>query len=339
MGHVFRVVGRLKRLIAAALPTVGGRRRRRFAPSRPIVRLMAGGAALTFLVVGTTALILSNLRHHTVAESQQQLMATATVVAQLASRDFQALDLLEANLIEQMESAAIVSDELYASAMSGHDVHLMLRDKINDFPCLEAVTLIGVDGKLINSSQTWPVPPDDVAATSYFKTLKANPQMTTTLSEPVFDRSSGGWRIYLARKFIGSNGEFIGLVVGAIRLQYFEEFYQTLTRGPDDSVGLFNSDGLMLAHYPHNEAVIGKPFVNRPFHDKVLSSSEQGLAQTTVGFDGRQRLVAQGDQRTDVAGGDLRGDVDAIERDGAEAARRPRTVAGRRRDVRCRRIA
>jgi len=50
------------------------------------------------------------------------------------ARDFQSIDLIEANLIEYMETLAIVSDELYARAMVGRGIHLMLKDKISGFP-------------------------------------------------------------------------------------------------------------------------------------------------------------------------------------------------------------
>jgi hypothetical protein len=80
--------------------------------------------AMSQPLVGVIALILSNLRHHAIEQSKQQLMATATVLARQAARDFQSIDLIEANLIEYMETLAIVSDELYARAMVGRGIHL-----------------------------------------------------------------------------------------------------------------------------------------------------------------------------------------------------------------------
>ena len=150
---------------------------RRTASTRPIVVLVLCGAFLIALVVGVIALILSNLRHHAIEQSKQQLMATATVLARQAARDFQSIDLIEANLIEYMETLAIVSDELYARAMVGRGIHLMLKDKIGGFPHIGAVMLIGADGRLINSSQAWPTPPLNFAGQDYFEALKASPRL------------------------------------------------------------------------------------------------------------------------------------------------------------------
>ena len=253
---------------------------------------MVLGVSLILLIVGTTALILSNLRQRAILESEQQLLGSANVLSKLAGRDFQAFDLVETNLIEQMEAAAIVSRDLFDFSMAGHDTHSLLREKNSGFPGLDELMLIGADGKLINTSRDWPVRQLDVSDQNYFKALKAKPQLSSLLSEPVFDPQTGHWTIYLSRKFIGPNGEFLGLVTAAIRTEYLEEFYQTLTRGPSDSIALFRDDGLLLARYPHQELAIGRWFPNSAIAKTILASSAPTLARETGAIDGAERLLA-----------------------------------------------
>ena len=137
---------------------------RRNASTRPVVVLMLCGAFLIALVVGTIALILSNLRHHAIAESKQQLLATATVLAKQAARDFQAVELVEANLIEQMETLAIVSRRGLCPR-HGRPRHPPDAGREDQrLPDIEAVMLVGADGKLINSSLAWPKSSVDVGA-------------------------------------------------------------------------------------------------------------------------------------------------------------------------------
>ena len=260
---------------------------RRTASTRPIVVLVLCGAFLIALVVGVIALILSNLRHHAIEQSKQQLMATATVLARQAARDFQSIDLIEANLIEYMETLAIVSDELYARAMVGRGIHLMLRDKISGFPHIGAVMLIGADGALINSSQAWPTPSLNFAGQDYFEAMKASPRLSSMLGEPTRDRQTGVWTISFARKFRGSNGEFLGLVVGTVASQYFEESYATLARGTDESIALFRDDGVMLARYPHIDSLIGKSLVRN------LADGSSGVAGPREVVDDSERLRAE----------------------------------------------
>ncbi|MDP9083393.1 MAG: EAL domain-containing protein [Pseudomonadota bacterium] len=274
-------------LEGAACPT------RRAASTRPIVVLVLCGAFLIALVVCVIALILSNLRHQAIEQSKQQLLATATVLARQAARDFQSIDLIEANLIEYMETLAIVSDELYARAMVGRGIHLMLKDKISGFPHIGAVMLVGADGELINSSQVWPTPPLNFVGQDYFEALKANPRSSSMLGSPMRDRQTGAWTINFARKFRGSNGEFLGLVVCTVASQYFEDSFRTLARGPDESTALLRDDGTMLARYPHIDAIIGKSFV-RSLPDGTMQQSDSGVAQQQRDVaDDSERLIAE----------------------------------------------
>jgi len=265
---------------------------RRTASTRPIAVFVLCGAFLIALVIGVIALILSNLRHHAIEQSKQQLMATATVLVRQAARDFQSIDLIEANLIEYMETLAIVSDELYARAMVGRGIHLMLKDKISGFPHIGAVMLIGADGKLINSSQAWPTPPLNFAGHDFFEALKNSPRLGSMLGEPTRDPHTGVWTIYFARKFRGSNGEFLGLVVGTVSSRYFEESYGTLAHGADESTALFRDDGVMLARYPHIDSFIGKSFV-RNVPDGMTPRSDSGVAGQRDVVDNSERLMAE----------------------------------------------
>jgi diguanylate cyclase (GGDEF)-like protein len=260
---------------------------RRAGATRPVVVLMLCGAFLIALVVGTIALILSNLRDHALAESKQQLLATATVLAEQAARDFEAVDLIEANLIEHMQILAVVSDEVYARSMASRDIQLMLEDKIGGFPHIEAVMLVGADGTVINSSVAWPTPRLNVADRDYFQALKATPALSSKLGRPVKDPRTGAWTIPLARKFMGADGEFLGLVVGMIKSRHFEEVYRTLVRSADESIALIGRDGTTLARYPHVD----------PVGDRSVSSGR--LAEMTRSgrgvvreFDGTDRLIA-----------------------------------------------
>jgi diguanylate cyclase (GGDEF)-like protein len=291
-GTMSRAVRSRAGLSASSAPEGAARPARGTASTRPIAVLVLCAAFLIALVIGVIAMILSNLRHQAIEQSKQQLSATATVLARQTARDFQSIDLIEANLIEYMETLAIVSDELYGRAMVGRGIHLMLKDKISGFPHIGAVMLIGADGRLINSSQAWPTPSLNFTGHDYFDALKTNPRLDSMLGAPTRDPQTGAWTIYFARKFRGSNGEFLGLVVGTVASHYFEDSYGTLARGTDESTAMFRDDGVMLARYPHIDSFIGKSFVrNSP--DGTTQRSGSGVAGLRDVVDGSERLTAE----------------------------------------------
>jgi diguanylate cyclase (GGDEF)-like protein len=251
---------------------------------------MLSGAFLIALILGVITLILSNLRDHAIAESKQQLLATATVLAAQAARDFEAADLIETNIIEHMQILAVVSDEVYVRSMASRDIQLMLEDKIGGFPHIEAVMLVGADGTVINSSAAWPTPRLNVADQDYFQALKANPALSSKLGRPEQDPRTGAWTIPLARKFMGSDGEFLGLVVGRIKSRHFEVLYRTLVRGPDESIALIGRDGVTLARYPHVDPVIDKTVSSGRLAE--ITRSGTGVVREVDALDGSDRLIA-----------------------------------------------
>jgi diguanylate cyclase (GGDEF)-like protein len=263
---------------------------RRSGATRPVVVLMTCCAFLIALVVCVIALILSNLRDHAIAESKQQLLATATVLGNQTARDFEAADLIEANLIEHMQTLAVVSDEVYARSMASRDIQLMLEDKIGGFPHIEAVMLVGADGTVINWSVAWPAPRLNVADQDYFQALQATPALSSKLGRPVKDPRTGAWTIPLARKFMGADGEFLGLVVGMIKSGHFEELYHTSVRGADDSIALIGRDGVTLARYPHVDAVAGEAISSGRLGE--ISRAGAGVVREFDALDGTDRLTA-----------------------------------------------
>src|SRR5260370_171085 len=82
--------------------------------------------------------------------------------------------------------------------------------------------VVGADGRLISSSQAWPPPSLNFAGGDFFEALKNSPRLSSMLGEPMRDPLTGVWTICFARKFRGSNGEFLGMVVGTVASQYFE---------------------------------------------------------------------------------------------------------------------
>ena len=132
----------------------------------------------------------------------------------------------------------------------------------------------------------------NIADRAFFKTLKSDPKLSTMVSEPVRNRTNGTSTIDIARKVVGPSGEFIGLVLGAMRLDYFEQFYKSIAAGPDGSIALFRRDGLLLARYPHIDGTIGQMYANSPLFGGILINADHGVSRNVGVMDGRERLVA-----------------------------------------------
>jgi signal transduction histidine kinase len=123
--------------------------------------------------------------------------------------------------------------------------------------------LIDESGRLINCSRAWPVMPSDVADRDYFQVLKGDANLESFVSKPVQNKVSSSWDIYLARRLNSPNGEFLGLLVGALRVQSFENFFRSTLPPDGTTVSLLRSDGLLLASAPQAQEPGSYPLLDR----------------------------------------------------------------------------
>jgi diguanylate cyclase (GGDEF)-like protein/PAS domain S-box-containing protein len=258
---------------------------------RPARMLVVCGILLAAAVAAGAALVLSNLRERALSDSEQQLQNLAAILAEQTDHAFQAIDLVETSLIEQMQAVGVASGDDYRRKMSGADVQRTLRDKIASLPYVHSVMLIDERGRLINSSQAGPIADLDVSERRYFRALRSDAESTSILSAPVRDPATGGWTAYLARKYAGPNGEFLGLVLGAVDLQYFERFFAGLKLGDEGSISLFRRDGLLLVRHPLRDAP-GRSYSREPLFTGPLAYADHAAVRVTSPYDRAERQVA-----------------------------------------------
>jgi diguanylate cyclase (GGDEF)-like protein len=260
--------------------------------SRPIRGLIASGVLLIAAIAIGTAVTIGNFRERALANSERELKNTVLLLIRHFDQQLQQLELVQKNMVDSIRSAGIASREDFEREMSGTDVHLMLKAKIDALPQIGNLNLADSDGKLINSANAWPVPAVTIADRAYFKALKAAPQSTTALSEPVYNRITGAWTTVLARSLTGPKGEFLGVVLGGIEVAQFENFVTSLAMGEGAAISILHRDGTLLARYPHVESLVGRNLKASPLFQKVLSEGGQGTARLRSALDGQDRLIA-----------------------------------------------
>jgi diguanylate cyclase (GGDEF)-like protein/PAS domain S-box-containing protein len=258
--------------------------------NRPILILILCGALLIAAIAVGTLIIVDNFRQRALAESERELKNTALILAEQIDRSFQAIELVQTSVVAKIQSLEISSSEDLTRQMSGQDVHLMLKTSINGLAQVDAITLINADGTLLNSSRGWPIPAANLADRDYYKALKSDAQLTSFISLPVRNRITGAWTLFLARKLKAPNGEFLGVILGATELSYFEKFFGAIELEGHGSIALLRSDGVMLVRYPLVESYIGRTFRSAI---KALGDSNGGTIRYVVDEpNGKDRLLA-----------------------------------------------
>ena len=251
--------------------------------------------ALSFgvlLAVGA-GLLVSQLRRNALDNSGQELQRLALVLADQAERTFEAVELVQESLVERLKTDGVKSPEQFRQRMTGLAAHEEMLSRIHGLPQLDALIAVDADGSLLNFSHYWPPPSVTLADRDYFKALKANSALTTYFGEPVFNRGTGTLTQHLARKVTGPDGQFLGLILGAVELAYFERLYESLSLGADTTILMRRDDGRLLARFPAVDARNGPQISSvAAFSEMRRAGLRSSLQQHISSVDGQERLLA-----------------------------------------------
>jgi diguanylate cyclase (GGDEF)-like protein len=279
-------VGWVARLVASARRlSAGGLRGPRLALWVVLGLLLVAGAA-----AGSILLILLKLRDHALDDSGRELQNTALVLAQQFDRTFRSVELVEIGLTARFEAMADTADA-FGRRLSAEDVHRLLKSQLADMPDVSSLELIGADGHLVASSAAWPAPAIDLANRPDVAHALSDPATATFVSFP-FRLPSGAWAISLLRKVTNRDAALLGLVSAVMEVVRFEAAYESIALGPGSSIGLLRHDGVMLAHHPHVEALIGRIVADGSEFTTMLAQADRGVPREVRGIDGSERVVA-----------------------------------------------
>jgi diguanylate cyclase (GGDEF)-like protein len=99
--------------------------------------------------------------------------------------------------------------------------------------------------------------------------------------------------MYIARKVASPDGEFLGIIQGAMDLEYFEQLYKSVMPQGEAVISLFREDGRTLVRYPPFAPGSGAPFAGTgPFGPLKTVDAGTIAARVIRNIDGRDRLIA-----------------------------------------------
>jgi diguanylate cyclase (GGDEF)-like protein len=254
----------------------------------PLRLLYAGTAFLILLLLATNAAVIWHVRERQMLYEESRLSTLSSILAEQADRTFQSVDLVVSSVADGLAAKGVTDGASFDRIASSGDVHFLLREKMSGTPQLDAINMTSRDGQMINFSRDWPVAPIDVSDRDYYQAMIADPNLKTYVSQPVENRATGTWTIFLARRVDGANRELLGLVNGAIALKYFEDFYQAIALRRGSSIAVLRLDGVTLTRFPRTDT-IGKAYSNS---DRLLHGAASAILHQVSPVDGQMRIIA-----------------------------------------------
>ncbi len=241
-------------------------------------RLIAAGGGLLLMMVAAVSLTIWDMRKVAQNDMHQNVGKLGIAIAEQTTRSFQAVDLSLAEIRKDIASEGIDTPARFKDELQSSAVYASLRQKDETLPQAEAFSIAAADGRLLNSSRQWPIPPTDVSDRDYYKYFRDHDDPGLFISNPVQSRINGSWTVFAGRRVNGSAGNFLGIVLSAIDLDYFRDFYKALTVGAGTTVTLLKRDGTALTSFPDTE-LAGKPWIpaNSPWHGIVAKRQPESF--------------------------------------------------------------
>lgn len=253
-----------------------------------MVRLVrATGLLAAVAILAGAGLTAMHLRTSALATAKANLAALDTLLAEQSDRALQSVELVVNGVAGDLRDGQLQSAEEFDRRATAPEVFGMLVARISGIPQLDAVTIIARDGRLLNFSRYQPVPPVNVADRDYFKVLSTDSSRLTFIGLPVENRGNGSPTVYLARRISSAEGQFLGLVLGAMNLQYFDRLYADLRMPKDTRIALWRDDGALLLRHPSLPA--GTQGMDLP---AGMRPGERQVEELRNPVDGRHHLVA-----------------------------------------------
>ncbi len=258
----------------------------------PIRWLVLGGVLLIAAIAVGATIMAGNFRERALHNAARELENTVLLLARHFDQQLEDFEVVQKDLIDYMRAHGVTTAESYKRQMSGEAIHTMLKSKMSALSYVGGVHLFDSEGRLINTSATWPTPPVNVADRPYFRTFRSDPLAPEMLIEPVFSRITGIWTTVIARKVTGANGAFIGAIGRGIESANFDKFFATVALTPGAAIAMHHRDGTLLARHPYAPEMIGKNFRSGPASQQQVFEQPASTTRQASPIDGKDRLIA-----------------------------------------------
>jgi PAS domain S-box-containing protein len=232
-------------------------------PGTQQLRVLIAGACLAIisvmLLLGWT---LWDSRRAALDHAIQNSQNLAATLAHDIDRNITSYDLSLQGVIEGLKF-----DEIRSVSPALRDQILFDRAATADF--LGSILVLDADGKPTIDSRSADPRKTTYADRLYFQVHRADPAVGLFVSEPFRSRLSNEWVIALSRRLANPDGSFAGVVVGTLKLAFFQTLFDGIDAGPGGTVALFNSASRsMVVRKPYDEAEWGRSMADSSLFDE-----------------------------------------------------------------------
>jgi diguanylate cyclase (GGDEF)-like protein len=215
----------------------------------------------------------------------QARVSAGNLVAAMESDIERNIDLYDLSLLAVVENFRRPGLDRLSPEM----LQLVLFDRAATAEYMGAISMLDSRGAVVLDSRSLHPSKQTFADQDFFIAHSRDPDPALHLSRPTLD-ADGQPIIRLSRRLSLPGGSFAGVVVGSLRLAYFDDLFRKLSLGPSSTIALVRTDGIMLTRRPFDRASIGRSLANTTLFEHFGPSSHSGTFEAKVAYDGVDRF-------------------------------------------------
>ncbi|HEX9461787.1 MAG TPA: ATP-binding protein [Alphaproteobacteria bacterium] len=246
---------------------------------------IAFGAAAVAALAFTLAANLWLERERIVEATQTSATKLALALDAHTRSVFETVDNVLRSTQRELEVGAVRGDIDTATARA------ILERNAEDQRVIHSLSLRDRDGRMTLITLLSRSPMNDTSRSDYFRVHRDDPAKGTYIGTPIRSIVTGEWMIPVSRRLKDGRGNFAGVLVAAVPLRFFADFFRSLQVGDRAIVTLLRNDRVMLVREPA-ENHIGERIPEGPLFNRYLPQSPTGTFRANTVSDGIDRIFA-----------------------------------------------
>jgi signal transduction histidine kinase/DNA-binding response OmpR family regulator len=181
------------------------------------------------MIIIAAGLTIWNLHHRATKASTAELQNLGVAFAEQTHRTLQPVDLVLDETRDRILRLGPATPEQFERLLAGDEWHQFLVDRLKNLPQADALALVGADDKPINTSRHRAGAANDLSDLGFAEYFRMHNEAASFFNKPAKSRSTGVWKVFVARRINSAEGEYLGSIVATIRTDYLEAFRQAAT--------------------------------------------------------------------------------------------------------------
>jgi diguanylate cyclase (GGDEF)-like protein len=144
-------------------------------------------------------------------------------------------------------------------------------------------------GQVVFDSKNLTPSQQNLSDRDYFQFHKANESADLFISRPLVSKLNGRSMVAFSRRLSHPDGSFAGLVLTAMLQDHFQALFKDISLGPNGTVTLARTDGIVLMRWPFRQDFIGSS-IKRAELFTHFPKAASGHYQSRAVSDGIQRM-------------------------------------------------